>query len=160
MKKLYIILAILIAILLIIVGLFILLRWDGGYSDKRALTENIRTEIQNGIITGSLSYPSEFMPNLETCAVNIATNESYCTYQMIQGPNFAYGYGYQIEAPPGSYQVYSKINDQFETYKSYYSKFITCGGEYTCTDHTPITITVKAGETIRDIDPGDWYANN
>jgi hypothetical protein len=159
MKKLYIILGILISTLLIIISLFILLRWNRGYSDERALTENITTEIQNGIITGSLSYPSEFMPNLETCAVNIQTAESYCTYQMIQGPNFTYSYGYQIEIPPGSYQVYTKINDQYETYKSYYSKFITCGGEYTCTDHTPITVQVTAGETIRNIDPGDWYAN-
>ena len=158
MKKLYLILGILITILLIIVSLYILLRWDGGYSDERALTENITTEIQTGVITGSLSYPSEYMPNLETCAINIQTNESYCTYQMIQGPNFTYGYGYQIEVPAGYYQVYTKVNDEYETYKSYYSKFITCGGEYTCTDHTPITIQVQAEETIRNIDPGDWYA--
>jgi hypothetical protein len=159
MKKLLIILGILVTILLIIVSLFILLRWDGGYSDERALTEDFNTEIQAGVIMGSLSYPSEYMPNLETCAVNIQTDESYCTYQMIQGPNFTYGYGYQIQAPPGSYQVYSKINDEYEPYKAYYSKFITCGGEYTCTDHTPITIQVIAGDTIRNIDTGDWYAN-
>ncbi len=160
MKKFYIILGILITVLLIIISLFILIRWDGGYSDNRALTESISTEIQTVAIMGSLSYPSEYMPNLETCAVNIQTNESYCTYQMIQDPNFTYGYGYQIDASTGSYQVYTKVNDEYEPYRSYYSKFITCGGEYTCTDHTPITITVKAGETVRDIDPGDWYAAN
>jgi len=160
MKKLFIILTILITILLIIIGLFILLRWNGSYSDERALTENPNTEIQAGVIMGSLSYPSEFMPNLETCAINVQTDESYCTYQMIQGPNFTYGYGYQIEVPPGSYHVYSKINDQYELQRAYYSKFITCGGEYTCTDHTPITVTVQVGETIRNIDPGDWYTQN
>lgn len=157
MKKFYIILGIQISILLIIISLFILLRWDGGYSDERALTENITTKIQTGVITGSLSYPSEYMPQLETCAVNIASKESYCTYQMIQGPNYKYGYGYQIQVPPGSYQVYSKINDEYEPYRSYYSKFVTCGGNYTCTDHSPITIQISADETLRNIDTEDWY---
>lgn len=159
MKKSFIIFGILIGILLIIISLYIVIRWNKDYSYERALYENQATTIQTGIITGSLSYPSEYMPNLETCAVNIQTDESYCTYQMIQGPNYNYGYGYQIQTPPGSYQVYSKINDQFETYRAYYSQFIICGGDFTCVDHTPLTIQVKAGETLRGIDPGDWYAD-
>ena len=162
MKKIYIILPILIVLfILIIIGSIILLNWNPSYDSPRVQeSDEIVTQIQTGSIMGSLSYPSEFMPQLETCAVNIQTQESYCTYQMIQGPNYKYGYGYQIQAPPGSYQVYSKINDEYEPYKAFYSKYITCGGEYTCTDHTPITIQVTAGETIRDIDPGDWYAQN
>lgn len=162
MKKLLIITGVLTAILIILVALLaIVMRWETDYDSPR-LNENILTQttLPYGTIMGSLSYPSEYMPQLETCAINIETQESYCTYKMIQGPNYQYGYGYQLQVPPGSYQVYSKINDEYEPYRAYYSKFITCGGEYTCTDHTPITITVTANETIRNIDPGDWYAGN
>ncbi|MBD3281386.1 hypothetical protein GF391_01440 [Candidatus Uhrbacteria bacterium] len=160
MKKILIITGILTAILIILLALLaVAMRWELTYDSPR-LNENITTatSLPYGTIMGSLSYPSDFLPQLETCAVNIDTQESYCTYQMIQGPNFTYNYGYQLQVPPGSYQVYSKINDEYEPYRAYYSKFITCGGESTCTDHTPITIQVNADETLRDIDPGDWYA--
>ena len=160
MKKVVITTGILSVILLISLALLVVvMRWNNAYDSPRQ-NENIhnQTTLPYGTIMGSLSYPSEFMPQLETCAVNITTQESYCNYQMIQDPNFQYGYGYQLQVPPGSYQVYSKINDEYEPYRAYYSKFITCGGRYTCTDHTPITIPVTANETIRNIDTGDWYA--
>ncbi len=159
MKKYYIAIGALLFVLLSVLGLNAVLRWNGNYAEERLLAQDDYAQIRHGVITGSLSYPSDFMPNLEICAVDIKTNESYCTYQMIQGPDFTYGYGYRLEVPAGNYQVYSKINDQFEDYKAYYSEFVKCGGEYTCTNHAPITIQVSADETVRKIDPVDWYAS-
>ena len=110
----------------------------------------------SGLITGSLSYPSEGLPDdLEVCAVNTLTESQYCTNDKINSDKFTYGIGYNVEVPVGSYLVYSKT--QYDTYKAYFSEFVTCGLEANCQSHEPIIVFVSAGQTVENIDPGDWY---
>lgn len=109
-----------------------------------------------GIIEGSLSYPSEEIPeNMAVCAESDATDQTICTNKKITDKKYTYGKGYTLEVPAGSYFVYAKIPDR--EYYAYYSEFVTCGLLASCTNHTPIEVEVKANQTVSKIDPQDWY---
>lgn len=59
-----------------------------------------------GAITGSLSYPSEIIPNRSVvCAKNIGTNNLYCTLNQTVDSKFLGGKGYKLEVPQGIYSI-------------------------------------------------------
>lgn len=177
MKKIILILTALVLLVFLIIGIGTILTWDSPYYEREtAVTEDTLPDLPenateetllaalNGTIEGSLSYPGEFIPELEVCAENIKTAEEFCTYEQIEDKKYMYGYGYKIEVPEGSYQVYAQLietedEDAYADYKAYYSEFVTCGLEYDCPSHNPITVEVSAGETVTDVDPHDWYAD-
>lgn len=126
-------------------------------------------KIENaGIIEGSLSYPSEVMPqDMAVCAENKVTKEKYCSNKHITDDKYQYGEGYKIEVPEGIYTVYAYLPETSKygakehkgDYKAYYSEFVTCGAKAGCPSHQPIEVSVKNGETKDSVDPGDWYSN-
>ncbi len=177
MKKIILILTALVLLVFLIIGLGIFFTWDAPYYEREtAVTEDALPDLPenateesllaalNGTIEGSLSYPSEFIPEMEVCAENIETEEEFCTYEQIEDQKYIYGYGYKIEVPEGNYQVFARLtdvaeDDAYADYKAYYSDFVTCGLEYDCPSHNPITVEVSAGETVAGVDPHDWYAD-
>lgn len=130
---------------------------------KEGTEEEPPPEVQPGTIGGSLSYPSEFIPSHMTiCAEDTSTKKQYCTKTHIQDQKYTYGVGYKIEdVPSGSYLVFAYFPggeaSYSESYRAYYSKFVTCGQSVDCASHDPIVVTVQAGQTVTDIDPQDWY---
>jgi len=89
-------------------------------------------------------------------ARNLNDNKEYTTPEHLQGSQYQYGYGYKLAVPPGDYHVFSRVDDR----DAYYTNYITCGMSVECEDHSPIVVTVGAGQTVGDIMPGDWYAEN
>jgi len=120
---------------------------------------------QSGVIEGSLSYPSEFIPDHMTiCAENLATKQIYSTNKHVKAKKYQYKVGYKLAVPPGNYHVFAQLPDPArygaeypKDYRAYYSKFVKCGMSVECKDHTPIVVMVKSGETVSRIDPQDWY---
>jgi hypothetical protein len=120
---------------------------------------------QPGVIEGSLSYPSEFIPpDMTICAENLATKKIYSTSQHLKAKKYTYKVGYKLEVPPGDYQVYAYLPDPAKygagypkDYRAYYSEFVKCGMSVDCPSHAPITVKVTGGETVSGIDPMDWY---
>lgn len=124
--------------------------------------EQVEEENGIGVVTGSLSYPSERIPeNLGVCAEEISTEKTVCTDNHIWGSSYQYGYGYRIEIPAGEYYVYAYVPNQpgatGEIYKAYYSEFVKCGSDISCENHEPIKVIVKQGEVTEGADPQDWY---
>jgi len=114
-------------------------------------------DVSGGTIEGSVSYPSEFIPeDLTICATNTQTSIDVCTSDIIQDVRFMYGLGYSLEVPAGDYHVYAYVPG--DVYNAYYSEFVTCGLSVECTSHTPIVVSVDNGDLVENIDPGDWYA--
>jgi hypothetical protein len=67
---------------------------------------------QSGMIEGSLSYPSDFIPpDLTICAENLATKKIYSTNQHLKAKKYRYKVGYKLEVPPGDYHVYAQLPD-------------------------------------------------
>jgi hypothetical protein len=111
---------------------------------------------ENGTIEGSLSYPSEGIPeNMTVCAESNDLEDPICTSAKITDAKYTYGKGYKLEVPAGTYLVYAKLDGQ--EYRAYYNKFVICGLLASCTDHTPIEVKVTANQTTSKIDPQDWY---
>lgn len=113
-----------------------------------------------GILEGSLTYPAQGIPNdLSVCAVNLGSGQATCTAERLREGRFKGGVGYQLTVPPGNYQVYAMAPSFDPNYKAYYSRFVTCGYSANCMDHSPITVTIGAGQTVRGVEPGDFYRN-
>jgi hypothetical protein len=140
--------------LLILVGIFLLLQPHPGAAGP-----------QPGVIQGSLSYPSDFIPlDMTVCAENLATHQKSCTKNHLKGKQYTYKVGYKLTLPPGDYHVYAylphpaKYGAGFpKGYRAYYSEFVKCGMRVNCQDHRPITVKVRSGARLQGIDPMDWY---
>ncbi len=110
-----------------------------------------------GTIQGSLSYPSDYLPSLIICAQNTQnTNNKYCLQSKVQQRQ------YSIQVSPGQYYIFASDialegTKNFYAVTGFYSRFVTCGLNNKCKDHTPIAVTVKAGQVINSVDPKDFY---
>ena len=95
---------------------------------------------QPGVIEGSLSYPSEFIPDdMTICAENLATKKLYCTHKHLKAKKYQYQVGYKLTVPPGDYHVYAYLPDPArygasysKDYRAYYSEFVKCGMSADC----------------------------
>lgn len=115
------------------------------------------TLTKNGIVEGSLSYPSEGIPNdLQVCAETLQGVLVKCTDTHIPNQKYQYGVGYNLELSEGNYYVYAVAA---QGNRAYYTEFVTCGLLYSCPSHKKIEVQVISGQTTSKIDPGDWYNN-
>ena len=115
--------------------------------------------IENATISGSVSYPSEYIPEtMIVCAENNLTAEEYCSEGLIEDNSYMYGYGYELSVPAGAYYVYAIVPDFDPNYKAYYNEYVTCGLSVECESHDPILVTLLPGQSATEIDPMDWYA--
>ena len=121
---------------------------------------------QMGIITGALSYPSDFdFPRMIVCAEAVDSRRIHCTDKRLTNRR-SHKVTYKLIVPAGSYYVFATIvngDDPAEVYggyKAYYSEFVKCGLSVDCPSHEPIKVTVRAGRTLTGIDPGDWYVKD
>jgi hypothetical protein len=104
-----------------------------------------------GSITGSLSYPSDFIPPLRVFAFQVGS-ENYFYVDTVENQTT-----YQIDdLPAGYYQVVAYILSG--NYAGGYTQAVPCGLTVECTDHTLIDVPVNSGQTVTGVDPGDWYA--
>lgn len=159
-------------IIFLLLGIFTLIfilflsHWQSSRYQQTSLNDypKVNSLEQKGIVTGSLGYPSEGIPAMGICAQKITTKEIFCTYEIIEDIKFTYKKGYELQLNPGKYQIFAHLVTEknkkvgySDEEKSYYSEFVTCGLNYECPSHKPITLEVKGGETTTEIDPIDWY---
>jgi len=103
-----------------------------------------------GSITGSLSYPSEFIPPLRVFAFKV-DSQAYFFVDTIQNQS-----SYQInDLPAGYYHVVAYTTGGLATG---YSQAVPCGLSVDCTNHELIDVPVNSGQVVTGVDPGDWYA--
>ena len=114
------------------------------------------TETPRGSISGSLAYPSEFIPAQRVIAFNIATGEYYWV-------NTVDGQGtYTLtDLPAATYHVVAYLVAlPHDLLAGGYSQAVPCGLLASCVDHSLIDIQLKAGEALAGTNPTDWYAGD
>lgn len=105
----------------------------------------------NGLIQGSLSYPSEFVPALAVVVYRVGGASTDYFYTLTQQGESTYS----LSVPSGEYYVISYVQDG--NYAGGYTKAVLCGLSTDCTNHALVPVSVTSGATVEGIDPGDWY---
>ena len=119
-----------------------------------------------GSIAGALSYPSDYdFPRMLVCAEAVNLKSIHCTDKRIRNRRSG-KFTYRLIVPAGSYFVFATIvngeepTEDYRGYKAYYSEFVKCGLSVNCPSHEPVKVTVRPGQTLSGIDPGDWYVED
>jgi hypothetical protein len=112
-----------------------------------------------GSISGMLTYPAEGLPRLHVVAFRLEDGSSRYI-ETASSPTILY---YEFDLPVGTYNVvaYALGSDSSPTgLAGGYTNAVLCGLTVDCTDHSLIAVTVTAGSTTMNINPGDWYADS
>ncbi|MGB7874424.1 MAG: hypothetical protein WBL25_08560 [Anaerolineales bacterium] len=104
-----------------------------------------------GSVTGSLSYPSEFIPPLRVFAFQVGSQTYYFVDTLRDQSTYQFG-----DLPAGYYKVVAYTLDG--KLAGGYTKAVPCGLSVNCTDHTLIEVPVNVGQVVTGVDPADWYA--
>ncbi|MDD3826997.1 MAG: hypothetical protein PHY79_13595 [Anaerolineae bacterium] len=124
-----------LATIMIVVGLF---QACGG-----------RPEGEAGTIRGRLCYPSEYIPAMTVYARDVNTGD---TVTVEVPENTAQ---YELAVPgEATYHVFAWTVDGLG---GSYSRFVTCGLNVECTDHSLIPVAVGAGQAVGGVDVCDFY---
>lgn len=106
---------------------------------------------ETGSITGTLSYPSEYIPPLRVFAFEVGSH-NYFYVDTVENQTT-----YRIEGlPVGYYQVVAYTMDG--RLSGGYSQAVPCGLNVACTDRSLIEVPVNDGQVVTGVDPADWYA--
>lgn len=109
-----------------------------------------------GTITGLVGYPADGRPAMTLYAISTTDRGVYASVDVPAGTDPKPTYTI-TRVRPGTYNVFAYLagNDRAA---GAYTEFVNCGNRVGCSDHTPIAVTVGAGETVRDIEVSDFYA--
>jgi hypothetical protein len=127
--------------------------WYGNPGDV-PLPLGVEVNTQPGSISGSLNYPSNFIPSMDVVAFS-TDSSSYFYVVTAEGSS-----SYQIDnLPVGGYYIVAYPNmDGVGTLAGGYSAAVPCGLSVECTDHSLFVVTVTSGQVTTGADPFDWYA--
>lgn len=104
-----------------------------------------------GSISGSLSYPSEYIPAQRVFAFQVGS-ENYFYVDTAENQT-----SYQIDnLPTGYYKIVAYRMDG--KLAGGYTQAVPCGLTVNCTNHDLLEVPVNIGQAVTGIDPADWYA--
>lgn len=110
------------------------------------------TDGSTGRISGTLSYPSEYLPPMRVCAFDLAEATPYCVRTNKDQAQ------YRLDGvPPGDYLVLAFPQEADALPGGYTGCVRDLSAD--CRDHDLQPIIVAAGQTTPDIDPADYYAD-
>lgn len=110
----------------------------------------------SGAISGSVTYPSSFIPAMTVYARRV---DSSVTYTVSVAENEAV---FAIRnLPVGFYHVFAWVEPNgstiMKTIGGLYSYAVSCGLTTRCADHSPQPVEVRADQTTTSIEVSDWY---
>jgi hypothetical protein len=103
-----------------------------------------------GSITGTLSYPSEFIPPLRVFAFQVGSENYFYVDTAENQSTYTFD-----NLPPRYYQVVAYTAGGLA---GGYTQAVPCGLSVDCPSHELIEVPVNSGQVVTDVDPGDWYA--
>lgn len=126
--------------------------WYGDFDDV-PLPVGVETPVPaTGSVSGSLSYPSEFIPAMQIVFFNV--NDPSQWWYLSTAENTSV---YQFDGlPAGTYYVVAYVAGG--DYGGGYTQAVPCGISVNCNDHSLIPVVVTGGQVTVGVDPQDWYA--
>lgn len=105
---------------------------------------------EGAVIRGAVCYPSEYIPEM-TAFFQDTTSGEVTTLDVAENQAT-----YEVNLPAGTYLAFAYLAET-PTLGGAYTVAVPCGLDASCTDHTPLPVTVAAGQTVEGIDLCDWY---
>jgi hypothetical protein len=115
-----------------------------------ATAEPTDSPVEFGEVSGSVCFPSEFIPAM---TIYFRDTSDGMLYALSNGENAS---SYTSELPLGNYIAFGYPDNV--DFGGMYSAAVPCGLNVDCLDHTPLPFDVLAGQTTTGIDICDWYA--
>jgi hypothetical protein len=116
------------------------------------LPPGVEAPVSTASISGTLIYPSEYIPAMNVVAFNV---DSAAWFMVVTQEGDG---SYQInDLPVGQYFVVSYVLGG--DFGGGYTPAVACGLNVACTDHSLIPVNVQAGDALSGINPHDWYAD-
>lgn len=109
-------------------------------------------------ITGLAGYPAGGNPAMTIYAVSTTDRSVYFMVDVPRGTVPAKPPYTITGVRPGTYNLFAYVEDNQGPAGAAYTEYVKCGLRASCSDHSLIAVTVRAGETVRDIEVSDWYA--
>jgi hypothetical protein len=114
--------------------------------------------VTTGTISGLTGYPAEGNPAMTIYAVSTTDRSVYFTVDVPRGTVPAKPPYTITGVRPGTYHLLAYVEDNQGPAGAAYTEYVKCGLRASCSDHSLIAVTVRAGEAVRDIEVSDWYA--
>ena len=126
--------------------------WYGDFGDV-PLPVGVETPIPaTGSVSGSLSYPSEFIPAMQIVFFDVNDLSQWFFFNTAENTNT-----YQFDGlPVGTYYVVSYVVGG--DFGGGYTQAVPCGLSVNCNDHSLIPVVISGGQVTGGVNPQDWYA--
>ena len=118
-------------------------------ADSIAFSE--RNLTGNGVIRGSLCFPSEMIPPMNLFFKNAVSGEIY------EMPTLENQSTFEISVESGYYYAYAYLVSE-PNMGGGYTNAVACGLTIECSDHTMLAVEVLPGMTSEDVKICDFYA--
>jgi hypothetical protein len=107
-----------------------------------------------GAVTGTLSYPSNYIPAMAVIAFRAGGTPTDYYYAVTNEGDSSYAIS---GLAGGEYYIVAYSLDN-PALAGGYTQAVPCGLLASCTDHSLIPVPVANGGAVGDINPQDWYA--
>jgi len=107
----------------------------------------------DGEVSGSICYPSEFIPAMTVFFRNLETEELVAT-AIVENQT-----DYSITLPVGQYLAFAYPNEG-STISGAYTQAVPCGLGSDCADHSLIVVDVQPGQSVEGVNLCDWYTQD
>jgi hypothetical protein len=110
----------------------------------------------SGVISGDhLEYPASGIPALTIYAVSASNSHHFCSVKTALDQRT-----YSISGiPAGTYHVLA-YRQTGVVVPGGYTKYVACGSQPPCADHSLVNVAIKDGQTLTGINPNDYYGWN
>jgi hypothetical protein len=123
-------------------------------------------------IEGTVGYPGDVLLAQAVYAITVDSSRFYEVETITLGRRFSMSDptrgAYKLKGiAPGDYFVLTAIRDVLDPrvtsssgnrhFDAAYTKFVQCGSNVSCKDHTLVPVHVDPHATVSGIDPGDWF---
>lgn len=103
------------------------------------------------LVSGTTCYPSENIPAMTIYARNIKTKETFSIHLTENTSE------YEIKIPVEGTYIFFSWTEGKNNLGAIYSYAVPCGLSIECTNHKPITVNIKLGDKITDVNICDYY---
>lgn len=126
----------------------------GGFTFSPLMIGQPQPQPQPAVLSGRVGFPSSGNPVLDVFAIDADDPSRFYVQQLTPNQPF-----WSLRLAPGRYYLLAYTAEPGAPgIAGGYSEYVRCGMLPECVNHSLLPVTVGAGQSIGEINIGDWYA--